>query len=130
MKPCDLSIEAGRVVQMLPSFIRSMCRARFEYDADELLDEHRERAAAYIEQSPVYGRYQFTKHHAAALRHTALSELRALILKQVTRQQMRLSCPYLRDPKKRSCWSCPVARAVVLELIGGEDEQTIENNNE
>jgi len=121
MKPCDLVIESGRVVQILPSFIRSLCRARFEYDADELLEEQQARAAGQIEASPIFARYKFPLKHAAALRSWSLEEIKEITNKQVMRQQMKQSCPYLRDPKKRSCWSCPVAKGAVLEMI--EDEQ-------
>jgi len=114
---CDLTKETGRIAQLLPSFIRTLCRERFEFDEDELLAEHQDRIVGVIEQSPIFNSYRFPEKHAQALRLFELDDLKELVKHEVIRQQMRTTCPFLRDPKKRSCWSCPVARAVVKELL-------------
>jgi len=129
MKPVsDLVNETGRVKELLPSFIRSLCRARFEYDPEELQEDQQDRIASSIESSSIFTKYQFPLKHAKALRQWPIADIKELIRRVVIRQQMRLSCPYLRDPKKRVCWSCPVARTVTMEMIG--DVEKGEDNTE
>lgn len=117
MRSPDIAVETGKAAQLLPSFIRSLCRSRFEYDPDELQEEQKERAADQLEKSPIYHRYEFPRRHAEILRETGLSEFKEIIRRKVG-LSLSCGCPYQRELRKRACWTCPVTRGVIQVLEG------------
>jgi hypothetical protein len=117
MRTSDKTIEAGKVSQIFPSFIRSVCRSRFEYDPDELLDALRQSAIAQIEQSPVYAVYQFPGDHVRILSTHTVDDFTSEI-RRVLSVNVLGGCPYQRELRKRACWTCPVCRAVIKKMEG------------
>jgi hypothetical protein len=128
MRTPDIAIETGKISQILPSFIRSVCRSRFEYDPDELLDEQRTRAADQIAKSSIYRRYQFTSRHENILRENELSGFREII-RQKTGIALSCGCGYQRELRKRACWTCPVTRSVILVLEGQDKADDSESRD-
>jgi hypothetical protein len=112
MRSSDKTIEAGKVSQIFPAFIRSLCRSRFEYDPDELLDARRVTAAAVIESSPIYALFEFPAAHVAILRDTTLEDFQSEIRRVLSTGSLG-GCSYQRELRKRACWTCPVPRSVI-----------------
>jgi len=125
----DLAVETGKAAQELPSFLRSICRSRFEFDVEELQDEHRIRAARTLEGSPIFARYAFPSVHAAILRDLSIEEFLRMIKKHTMRYELTFGCSYQRELRKRACWTCPVARSVIRELVRNAPGKEDENEN-
>ena len=125
MRTSDHVMKAGEVSQILPSFVRSVCRSRFEYDPDELLNEYRMDAVREIEGNPVFALYRFPARHVCILCENSLEIFRVEIRRALSVNTL-VGCSYQRELRKRACWTCPVARQVILLLEGsgtdGSDE--------
>jgi hypothetical protein len=115
--------ESGELKQVLMSFLRSVCRADFEYEPDETLDIYKKMCLDRLEKTRLSGRYRFTAVHADILRATRLPEFKAVVRKKfIVTYGIGGSCPYQRDPRKFSCRACKVSSRAIRHFIGEDDE--------
>jgi hypothetical protein len=113
--------EVGKAAQIMPSWIRAVCRSRLDYDEDELLNHMKDRNIDILEASKFKTIYNFIDFHISILSVGTPGEIRQFVRsRQKQHANMYNFCRYETDGKKKGCWSCPRVREII-EHLGGYD---------
>jgi len=129
MKPktnfLTLSSEVGKISQIMPAWVRAVCRSRLDYDEDEILELYRKQSIGMLENSHLRDRFRFIEKHIYVLEIATPEKVRRIITAQermgAKTTGMFVFCRYQADDKKRACWSCRHVRTVISKLLKEED---------
>jgi hypothetical protein len=118
--------EVGKTAQIMPSWIRAVCRSRLDYDEDELLENMKDKDIEILEASKYKKQFNFVDKHIAILSVASPKGVRRFVraLQHKSPSQYGF-CRYETDGKKQVCWSCPRVRAIIENL--GEFKDGKEN---
>ena len=114
------SSELGKISQVMPQWVRAVCRSRIDYDEDEIAEYFRQQNIATLEKTHLRDRFSFIEKHIGILTTVKPGEVRKIAKKRMLIKHGEtgfLACRYQTEGKKFVCWSCPMVRHVIEEVI-------------
>jgi hypothetical protein len=113
----SLYSDVGKTAQIMPSWIRAVCRSRLDYDEDELLEHMKEKDIEILEASKFKGKFNFVDKHISILSVASPRGVRKFVRSRQHQSAKQFSfCRYEADGNKRDCWSCPRVREIIDNL--------------
>jgi len=117
----------GKKAQLLPRYIRVVCRSRIDYTPDEILDYMHRQTLTNLLKWDKLEKYGFAQHHALVLRKYDTSGLLELIhslrgSKDITKEK----CPFQITGTKFSCLSCGMVKECMEAL---KNDETVRPSN-
>lgn len=121
--------EIGKISQVLPAYLRVVCRARFDCTPDEVIDIARAETTAALHQAIADGYdYRFVHEHIAIIETIPPADIMQEITEEISAghknpllQHLISACPMqahrgTQKTARTQCWSCPVISSTLKHL--------------
>ncbi len=122
----DLKI-MGKKAQLLPRYIRVVCRSRIDYTPDEILDYMHRQTLTNLLKWDKLEKYGFAQHHALVLRKYDTKGLLDIIHSLRGSKDIKNErCPFQVTGAKFSCFSCGMVKDC-MEVL--KKDETVQPSN-
>ena len=112
--------ELGKISQVMPQWVRAVCRSRIDFDEDEIAEYFRQQNIATLEKTHLRDQFAFIERHIGILSTVKPGEVRKIASKRMRLKYGEtgfMTCRYQTEGKKFVCWSCPMVRHIIEEVM-------------